>query len=196
MTSPSRLRQISATVAMSVFLLLAGALLTGCNLSMQTRLNYKQFYLHAPPQPPEQIELGKLSTSDIECLQSIALETVSLSNAWDDLISILGPKNLNSSDETISALIKKRLTAIDSELDNIRTLEVTTALEEWYRVQYAPGLDELQYVSDNLGELYAKQDFVAVRMCLKRVDKANAYFSAAGQTIAQFAPKVVKSENR
>lgn len=189
MMSPSRFRQIYATVAVSVFLLLAGALLTGSNLLMPTRLSYKQFYSYAVPQPPKQIKLDKLSTPDIECLRSIAQETVSLSNAWDDLISILGPKNLNSNDETISVLIKERLATIDRKLNSIRTLEVTTAIEEWYRVQYAPGLDEMQYVIDDLGALYAKQDYVSLRLRLKRAETANVYFSAAGQTIAPFAPK-------
>lgn len=187
-----RRAHIPAAVVISIFLLLLGTSLTGCTSLRSSEVDYEQFVGGAMPGPPQPIKLGELSGSDMRYLRAIAQKTIGLSNAWADLANIFGPKYLHAGDKEISRLLKDRLASIDREVNNIRALKPTPALAKWYRAQYAPGLEELEYIVDNLGPLYAKRDHLGVRMCLKHKTYADVYFSAAGQTIAPFAPQAVK----
>jgi hypothetical protein len=183
------LRRIFVSAILTLCLLVAAALLGGCSSAGPTRLSYKQFYSDAEPPPPPAVPIGKLSPDDIGYLRALSHDTVRLAAAWDDVAETLGPSDLHLSDSALSVLLARRLSAVEGDLRDIRALKPTRALARWYRVEYAPGLAELDGVAKNLGPLCAKRDWVAVRMCLKRADCANVYFSAAGQAIAPFAPK-------
>lgn len=195
--TPTRVRGVArktapAALAVTVFLLLAATLLTGCTSLMPKGVSYERFIHGTMPKPPKPMKLSKLSTDDTKYLKAVARKTVHLGDALVDLHNLFGPRYLHSSDEAISALLKERLAAIDGDLKDIRALRPTPALAGWYRKQYEPGIAELQYLVDNLGPLYAKRDHVGVRMSLKHTMYADVYFSAAGETIAPFAPKAVK----
>ncbi|MBE0448549.1 MAG: hypothetical protein IBX64_10715 [Actinobacteria bacterium] len=180
-----------ATAAISILLLLSATLLSGCNSMLPKGVGYEQFLGNTVPQVPH-VKLGELSAQDLDYLKVVARQTVRLSDAVSELQSLFTAKNFHSSDEEIRRLLKQRLSKIDRELTDIKALKAPPALADWYRLQYEPGLDELQYVVDHLGPLYDKRDHVAVRMCLKHVAIAGDYFSAAGQTIAPFAPAAEK----
>lgn len=182
-------RRIATTVIMSMALLVVGGSLTACSSALPTRLDYEQFYWSEPPPQPAPVELTDLSEADLTYLRAVAQGTGRLSTAWNGVTALLGPENLHVSDESVTGSLQSRLTAMDRELRQIRALEPTPALEEWYHVQFAPGLEELGYVVDNLGRLYIERDHVGVRTCLQRVDSANSYLAAAGETISQFSSK-------
>lgn len=163
-----------------ILAILSAALMAGCVPH--------DFVNGTMPQVP-QVELRDLSRSDLRYLTRLAEMSVDLSVSVDALNQVWAPEYLHSSDEAMSVLLKDRLAATGAEIEQIRAVKVTPGLAHWYEQQYGPGLDELQYVVDNLDELYANRDHVGVRMCLKHITYANAFFSGAAQTIAPFAPK-------
>ncbi len=158
----------------------------GC-VELPEGVTYEQFIGAAYPQVPD-VRLEGLTQADIDYVRTVARQTVRLRDAVADLNAVWGSQNLHASEVEVNRMLSDRLDTLDELIRETRAIEVPPTLEDWFALQYGPGLDELQYVVDNLQSLHERHDHVGIKMCLKHVWYADTYFSAAAESVTGFMP--------
>lgn len=173
-----------------VMLLFLGCLpLVGCRMAEPIeQVSSHDFLSFDFPQVPE-VEVGALSDSDVRYLEQVATITVDIYRQVECLNELFGGADsprLHESDSEAEKDLDECLQELDADIDEVRSLAVPPALSEWYRLQYEPGIDELQGVVDELSGLRRSHDPMHVWMCLKHVAYADTYLSAAGRSVQPY----------